>query len=103
MRPRETPHTSTPIAGAQTSQAHTLSQDHEPHASCSLSSRLAAQCRGLPSCPPCGWHREPACSAGCQPAVEGAAGILELWGGCNAAMEQRLWPSLPACCRLTLC
>lgn len=71
MRPRETPHTSTPIAGAQTSQAHKLSQDLEPPASRSLSSWPAAQRRGLPSCPPRGWCREPACSGGHRPPRRG--------------------------------
>lgn len=48
MRPRETPHTSTPIAGAQTSQAHTPSQDHEPQ--CLLQPLLTAG-RAAPGAP----------------------------------------------------
>lgn len=96
MRPRETPHTSTPIAGAQTSQAHKLSQDLEPPASRSLSSWPAAQCRGLPSCPPRGWLWD--ASSPCV-VVGTPLSRLAPCGSCGSL----LWPPLPARCRLTPC
>lgn len=64
MRPQETPHTSTPIAGAQTSQAHTPSQDHEP-----------------PAASPCGWPRSARGSPAALPVA--GTGIQPAWWGAN--------------------
>lgn len=101
MRPRETPHTSTPIAGAQTSQAHRLNQDHEPPASCRLSSWPAAPCRGSPAA--LLMAQGARLLSGVLAGHGVSAGTPEPWRCCNAVMEQRLWPSLLARWRLTLC
>ena len=67
MRPGETPHTSTPIAGAQTSQADTLSQGHQRLPPAASPGGWPRQ--GLPSSPPHAWHRETACLVQCLPAL----------------------------------